>query len=53
MIMCMYIDVKIGEIKLFYSIGVSGAEWRSLAGGGGRGRMITDLSSHFSQGNNY
>ena len=50
----MYIDVKIGEIKLFYSIaiGVSGAEW-CLAGGGGRGRMITDLSSHFSQGNNY
>ena len=51
----MYIDVKIGEIKLFYSIaiGVSGAEWRSLAGGGGWERMITDLSSHFSQGNNY
>ena len=55
MIMCifMYIEVKIGEIKPIYSIGWSGAEWQSLAAGGGWGRMITDLSSHFSQDNNY
>jgi len=38
---------------LLYSIGWSGAEWQSLAAGGGWGRMITDLSSHFSQDNNY